>query len=141
MVIYLRVLRLPVSEHNLIIHTNNNYVNFILNYKKSNNRKLLYVYENNMSDVTKFTEQEMQEIAIVQSKYQQKIFELGQLQLEEIELDQTKTELTDRRSAILTEWKDIQKLEESLLNNLATKYGDGSLNLKDGTFKPAPKQQ
>lgn len=30
MVIYLRVLRLPVSEHNLIIHTNNNYVNFIL---------------------------------------------------------------------------------------------------------------
>ena len=77
MVIYLRVLRLPVSEHNLIIHTNNNYVNFILNYKKSNNRKLLYVYENNMSDVTKFTEQEMQEIAIVQSKYQQKIFELG----------------------------------------------------------------
>ena len=39
-----------------------------------------------MSDVTKFTEEEMQEIAIVQSKYQQKIFELGQLQLEEIEL-------------------------------------------------------
>ena len=63
------------------------------------------------------------------------------LQLEEIELEQTKTELTDRRTAILAEWKDIQKLEEGLLNNLATKYGDGSLNLKDGTFKPAPKQQ
>jgi hypothetical protein len=94
-----------------------------------------------MSDVTKFTEQEMQEIAIVQSKYQQKIFELGQLQLEEIELEQNKTDLIDRRSAILVEWKDVQKLEESLLNNLATKYGDGSLNLKDGTFKPAPKQQ
>ena len=110
MVIYSQVLRLPASEHNLIIHTTDNYVNFILNYKKSNNRKSLYVYENIMSDVTKFTEEEMQEIAIVQSKYQQKIFELGQLQLEEIELEQTKTELTDRRSAILIEWKDIQKL-------------------------------
>ena len=63
------------------------------------------------------------------------------MQLEEIELEQTKTELTERRSAILTEWKDIQKLEENLLNSLATKYGDGSLNLKDGTFKPAPKEQ
>ena len=141
MVIYFRVLRLPALEHNLIIHTNSDYVNFILKYKKSNNRKSSYVYENIMSDVTKFTEEEMQEIAIVQSKYQQKIFELGQLQLEEIELEQNKTDLIDRRSAILVEWKDVQKLEESLLNNLATKYGDGSLNLKDGTFKPAPKQQ
>ena len=93
-----------------------------------------------MSEVTKFTEQEMQEIAIVQSKYQQKIFELGQIQLEEIELEQNKKDIVDRRAAIVNEWKDIQKLEESLLNNLATKYGDGSLNLKDGTFKPNPKQ-
>jgi hypothetical protein len=93
-----------------------------------------------MSDVIKFTEQEMQEIAIVQSKYQQKIFELGQIQLEEIELEQNKKDIVDRRAAIVNEWKDIQKLEESLLNNLATKYGDGSLNLKDGTFKPNPKQ-
>ena len=73
MVIYFRVLRLPALEHNLIIHTNSDYVNFILKYKKSNNRKSSYVYENIMSDVTKFTEVEMQEIAIVQSKYQQKI--------------------------------------------------------------------
>ena len=93
-----------------------------------------------MSDVIKFTEQEMQEIAIVQSKYQQKIFELGQIQLEEIELEQNKKDIVDRRAAIVNEWKDIQKLEESLLNNLATKDGDGSLNLKDGTFKPNPKQ-
>jgi hypothetical protein len=91
-----------------------------------------------MSEITKFTEQEMQEIAILQSKYQQKIFELGQVQLEEIELEQTKTTLSERKTAILTEWKDIQKLEENLLNSLATKYGNGSLNLKDGTFKPNP---
>lgn len=93
-----------------------------------------------MSDITKFTEQEMQEIAILQSKYQQKIFELGQIQLEEIEIDQSKKELEDRRTSILNEWKDIQKLEENLLNSLATKYGDGSLNLKDGTFKPNTKE-
>ena len=43
-----------------------------------------------MSDVIKFTEEEMQEIAGLQAKYQQKIFELGQLQLQEIDLEQTK---------------------------------------------------
>lgn len=94
-----------------------------------------------MSDVTKFTDEEMQEIAGLQAKYQQKIFELGQIQLEEINIEQIKTDLITKKTNILQEWKQFQKDEESLLNKLAGKYGNGSLNLRDGTFKPAPPQQ
>lgn len=90
-----------------------------------------------MSDVTKFTNEEMQEIATLQAKYQQKIFELGEIQLQEIDLDQSKTALIEKKNGLLEKWKEIQKEEESLLNKLASKYGNGSLNLKDGTFKPA----
>ena len=93
-----------------------------------------------MSDVTKFTDEEMQEIAGLQAKYQQKIFELGQLQLQEIDLEQTKKLLADKKTELLDNWKTVQKEEETLLNKLASKYGNGSLNLKDGTFKPAPQQ-
>jgi hypothetical protein len=91
-----------------------------------------------MSDVIKFTEDEMQEIASLQAKYQQKILELGQVQLATVDLEQAGKNLADRKEKVLGEWKEIQKEEESLMSKLATKYGNGSLNLKDGTFKPAP---
>jgi hypothetical protein len=91
-----------------------------------------------MSDVIKFTEEEMQEIAGLQAKYQQKIFELGQLQLQEIDLEQTKKAFADKKTELLDSWKVIQKEEETVLNKLAAKYGNGSLNLRDGTFKAAP---
>lgn len=91
-----------------------------------------------MSDVIKFTEEEMQEIASLQAKYQQKILELGQVQLATVDLEQAGKNLADRKEKVLGEWKEIQKEEESLMSKLATKYGNGSLNLKDGTFKPAP---
>lgn len=89
-----------------------------------------------MSDVIKFSEEEMQEIAGLQAKYQQKIFELGEVQLQEIDLEQTKNSLVEKKNGLLDKWREIQKEEESLLNKLASKYGNGSLNLKDGTFKP-----
>lgn len=93
-----------------------------------------------MSDIIKFTNEEMQEIASLQAKYQQKIFELGELQLQEIDLEQTKNSLIEKKNVLLEKWKEIQKEEENMLNSLASKYGNGSLNLKDGTFKPVPTQ-
>ena len=89
-----------------------------------------------MSDVIKFTDEEMQEIAGLQAKYQQKIFELGQIQLAKIDLEQSQKNINEKQTKTLEEWKEIQKEEESLLNKLAGKYGNGSLNLRDGTFKP-----
>jgi DNA repair exonuclease SbcCD ATPase subunit len=91
-----------------------------------------------MSDVIKFTDEEMQEIASLQAKYQQKILELGQVQLAKIDLEQAEKNLSERKEKVLGDWKEIQKEEETLMGKLASKYGNGSLNLKDGTFKPAP---
>ena len=93
-----------------------------------------------MSDVIKFTEQEMQSIAKLQNDYQQHIFTLGQVDLEKTDLEQQIKELTLRRTEVFENWKKTQQEEDNLLNSLSQKYGDGSLNLKDGTFKPVPKQ-
>jgi len=71
-----------------------------------------------MSDVIKFSEEEMQEIAGLQAKYQQKIFELGQLQLQEIDLEQTKKAFAEKKTELLDSWKTIQKEEETVLNKL-----------------------
>jgi len=93
-----------------------------------------------MSDVIKFTEQEMQSIAKLQNDYQQHIFTLGQVDLEKTDLEQQIKELTLRRNEVFENWKKTQQEENDLLNSLSQKYGDGSLNLKDGTFKPISKQ-
>ena len=92
-----------------------------------------------MSDIVKFTETEMQSIAKLQNDYQQSIYMLGQIDLEKTDLEQQLQELLTKRTEIFNDWKKIQQEESNLLNALSQKYGDGSLNLKDGTFKPLSK--
>lgn len=93
-----------------------------------------------MSEIIKFTEQEMQSIAKLQSDYQQYIYILGQIDLEKTDLEQQLQELQNKRNEVFENWKKAQKEESDLLNSLSQKYGDGSLNIKDGTFKPIAKQ-
>lgn len=89
-----------------------------------------------MSDTIKFTEQEMQQITNLQDNYQQNIYLLGQLQLDEINAQTVLDDIKKNREEILKKWQALQAEEQSIINALAEKYGDGSLNLKDGTFKP-----
>lgn len=92
-----------------------------------------------MSEIIKFTESEMQSIVKLQTDYQQHLITLGQLELEKIDLEQQLDQNKTQRSQVLENWKQSQKEEDSLINSLSQKYGDGSLNLKDGTFKPISK--
>ena len=89
-------------------------------------------------EVIKFTNEEMQEIANLQAEYQKKIYQLGQVKLDEKSLEDAKEELARKRNELFNEWADIQTNENQLIQKLAGKYGDGSLNLKDGTFTPNP---
>lgn len=89
-----------------------------------------------MSDIIKFTDSELQSIAKLQTDYQQSIYMLGQLDLEKTDLEQQLQDLQNKRTEIFNNWKKLQQEEATLLNTLSQKYGDGSLNLKDGTFKP-----
>ncbi len=89
-----------------------------------------------MDNTIKFTELEMIEIAKLQEAYQEKIFALGQLQLDEINAQNVLDDIKKSREDVLKGWQELQVSEQKLINSLAEKYGDGSLNLKDGTFKP-----
>ena len=93
-----------------------------------------------MSDVIKFTDEEMVSIAKLQNDYQQSIYMLGQIDLEKTDLEQQLKDLNTRRNEIFENRKKTQQDENNLLSTLSQKYGDGSLSLKDGTFKPIVKQ-
>lgn len=89
-----------------------------------------------MDNTIKFSDQEMQQITNLQDGYQQNIYLLGQLQLDEINAQNTLDDIKKNREDIIKKWQGLQAEEQALINALAEKYGDGSLNLKDGTFKP-----
>lgn len=89
-----------------------------------------------MSEPIKFSEEEVKSIVELQDEYQQKIFELGQIRLELIDIDRQKKSLEEKEKEIVNEWEKCLKKENDLVNALSEKYGDGKLNLKDGTFTP-----
>jgi hypothetical protein len=89
-----------------------------------------------MSQPTKITEQEFSEIRLLQGKFQELIFKLGTLQVEKMELDRAVTAFVEKEKKLKDEWVSLQKLEEGLLDKVVQKYGEGNLNMADGTFTP-----
>ena len=75
-----------------------------------------------MSDVIKFTDEEMVSIAKLQNDYQQSIYMLGQIDLEKTDLEQQLKDLNTRRNEIFENWKKTQQDENNLLSTLSQKY-------------------
>ena len=92
-----------------------------------------------MSDPIKFTQQELDSLKNIQLSFQENIMSFGQLYLDKMTLDAKIKELSQVESNLRTNYEKIQKDEDEWLNSITTKYGEGALNLKDGTFIPNPK--
>ena len=92
-----------------------------------------------MSDSIKISDDELAEIKMLQNKLSQKIFELGNLGVEKIELDKMVQSFVDKDKKLREEWAGLQKLEQDFVNKLIKKYGEGDLDLKAGLFSPSPK--
>lgn len=64
---------------------------------------------------------------------------MGLLFIEKMQLDNAVSEFNDKEKNIKEEWASLQKLEQGLLDKIVQKYGEGNLNMADGTFVPAAK--
>ena len=90
-----------------------------------------------MPDTLKFTDDEVNEIRFLQNKFQEKLPKFGQIQLETIELEDRLSLLKNEQNRLRTEYISLQRTEQDLMDKLTNKYGEGSLNLKEGTFTPS----
>jgi 16S rRNA U516 pseudouridylate synthase RsuA-like enzyme len=86
-----------------------------------------------MADTIKMTDGELAEVRMLQEKFQQKIFELGRLYLQKLQIESTS------RNIVEQEWVPLQKMENELMDKLLKKYGEGSLDLGAGSFIPEKK--
>lgn len=91
-----------------------------------------------MSQPIKITEAEFSEIKMLQSKFQELHGQFGNLGIEKMELDRLVGEFVEREKKLKEEWLSLKKLDEGLRDKLVTTYGEGNLNMENGTFIPAP---
>ena len=79
----------------------------------------------------KFSQEELQQLATLQSSYQQITFSMGLISLQKISLN-------TREQPVLQTLSDLRTQESELATTLTEKYGKGSLNVETGEFTPTP---
>lgn len=87
----------------------------------------------------RFTEEELLELKNIQTQYQQIIMQFGELNINRLEIETAINNLKTAEDKLKQSYSDLQKKEQSTIDKIILKYGEGSLNLKEGTFVPASK--
>jgi len=87
-----------------------------------------------MADSIKITENELAEVRMIQEKFQQKLYQLGQLFLQKKQLETSVKNLAEQETKTWEEWTNLQKMENELMDKLLQKYGEGNLDVSQGVF-------
>jgi SMC interacting uncharacterized protein involved in chromosome segregation len=89
-----------------------------------------------MPNPIKMSESDLTEIRTFQEKLQTKMLDFGKLYLEKMQIDQAIKAVAEKEQAIQDEWNALQLSEKELIEKLLKTYGEGQLNLSEGTFTP-----
>jgi predicted transcriptional regulator len=89
-----------------------------------------------MSEKIKITEEELNTVRTVQTKFQDVRFQFGGLYIEKLAVDAAIKAITDKEGQLQEEWKSLQKQENDIIEAILKKYGEGSLDVKEGVFIP-----
>ena len=87
-----------------------------------------------MSEKIKMTDGELAEVKMLQEKFQQKMFQLGQWALQKMDAEARIKANTEQETKLKDEWNSLQKMENELIEKLLSKYGEGNLDLANGIF-------
>jgi len=82
---------------------------------------------NNMNEKTqiKFTDDELAELRDLQLKYQQNILKFGELNIERLAIETSIANLKVSENELKQEYSSLQKQEQSLIDKIIAKYGEG----------------
>jgi|TARA_Y100000588_G_C13705679_1_gene690575 predicted nuclease with TOPRIM domain len=89
---------------------------------------------------TKFSEEELKSLQDLQTSYQQKQLQFGQLEVQRLLVNQQLEQLDNAKTKLEVEYAEVQETERKLVADLNKKYGPGNLDPATGVFTPAPKE-
>lgn len=84
----------------------------------------------------KVSDEELNSIHSLQVKFQEKIEQFGKLYLDKMSVDAAIKAITEKEVQLQTEWESLKKQETTLVDTILKKYGEGSLDIKEGVFIP-----
>jgi len=87
---------------------------------------------------TKFTDDELKSLQELQTSYQQKQLQFGQLRVQRLLVQQQLDAIDDTEAKLEVEYGEVQETERKLVEELNKKYGPGNLDPATGVFTPAP---
>ena len=86
--------------------------------------------------MAKLTQEELQSIKDLQSKYNQTIFEIGAAEAQLIVFQENIEKLTEAKKGLVSDLKTIEQKESELVKSLQEKYGEGSIDINTGEITP-----
>lgn len=89
-----------------------------------------------MSQSTKFTQEELDQIAELQKTNTQKVSEFGQIEIEILLAEQRLENLKIAKKSYQEQYIELQRKEEEVVSNLNKKYGVGTVDVNTGEFIP-----
>jgi uncharacterized protein YjbK len=93
------------------------------------------------SNEIKFSEEELKELGELQTSYQEKQAQLGQIAVQKILLGQQVEAIENRQTELESEYEAVQQSERDLVQKLNEKYGPGQLDPQSGVFTPIPQEE
>jgi len=86
---------------------------------------------------TKFTEEELKSLSDLQSAYQQKQLQFGQLKVQKLLLQQQQSAIEQSEAQLEVDYVGVQENERKIVKELNNKYGPGNLDPATGVFTPS----
>lgn len=84
----------------------------------------------------KLDKEHLDEIQELRDSFAQNSQLLGNLYIEEFSLQQQLRQIDAQREEQMKRFVDLRKQEEELLEKMRNRYGDGQINIGQGTFTP-----
>lgn len=89
-----------------------------------------------MKDPIKVTDEELKLSLDLQKDFQTALYKFGNLYVEKIQIDNAIKVISDKETELQNQWKSLQDKENTLIQDMYKKYGDGQLDLSKGLFIP-----
>lgn len=86
--------------------------------------------------MAQLTQEELQSIKDLQSKYNQTIFEIGVAEAQRIALQEQFEKIETNKKGLVSDLATIEQKESDLIKSLQIKYGAGSINPETGEIIP-----
>jgi hypothetical protein len=91
---------------------------------------------NNMKDSIKLKDEELKAIQDIQEKNGVMLGQFGTLYLDKMQIDEAIKVVASKEQRLQDEWTSLRKQENELIDKIIKSYGEGSLDMKNGTFLP-----